>query len=150
MIVVSNASPLLALAQADSFHLLKALFARILIPDAVYRETVDQCPVPIQKQRIKSALDDFIVVTAPKSTYRFSRSLGDGEKGVLQVALEQNADLLELARYIVLNPVRAGMVHQPGAWSWSSYRATAGEEETPPFLTTHWLLRAFAEHENRW
>jgi predicted nucleic acid-binding protein len=49
MIVVSNANPLLALAQADNLHLLKALFARILIPDAVYRETVDQCSVPVQK-----------------------------------------------------------------------------------------------------
>jgi predicted nucleic acid-binding protein len=34
MIVVSDASPLLALAQADSLHLLKVLFGRILIPCA--------------------------------------------------------------------------------------------------------------------
>jgi len=67
-------------------------------------------------------------------------------KGIL---VEKDTYLLELARYIVLNPVRAGMVHQPAAWPWSSYRATAGEEEAPPFLTTHWLLRAFAEHREQ-
>ncbi len=43
MIVVSNASPLLALAQADSLHALKALFGRVLIPAAVFRETVLTC-----------------------------------------------------------------------------------------------------------
>lgn len=67
-------------------------------------------------------------------------------KGIL---VEKDSCLLELARYIVLNPVRAGMVHQPGQWPWSSYRATAGEEEAPPFLTTDWLLRAFAEHREQ-
>jgi hypothetical protein len=53
--------------------------------------------------------------------------------------------LLELARYVVLNPVRAGMVHQAQEWAWSSYRATAGEVSSPLFLTTDWLLRAFAD-----
>ena len=38
-----------------------------------------------------------------------------------------DAHLLELARYVVLNPVRAGMVDAQ-AWRWSSYRATTGEE----------------------
>jgi len=27
--------------------------------------------------------------------------------------------LLELSRYVVLNPVRAGMVESPEAWAWS-------------------------------
>lgn len=30
---------------------------------------------------------------------------------------------------MVLNPVRAGMVDDPAAWAWSSYRATAGTEQ---------------------
>jgi len=79
MIVVSNASPLLALAQADSLHVLKALFARVLIPAAVYRETVDQCPVPAQKRHIQSACDDFIAVATPTIAHDFSRNLGQGE-----------------------------------------------------------------------
>lgn len=31
---------------------------------------------------------------------------------------------MELARYIVLNPVRAGIVEDAGQWPWSSYGAT--------------------------
>jgi hypothetical protein len=54
-------------------------------------------------------------------------------KGIL---VQKEAYLLELARYIVLNPVRAGMVADPAAWGWSSYRATVGLEPKPPYLTT--------------
>ncbi len=32
------------------------------------------------------------------------------------------------------------MVRSPGKWRWSSYRATAGLEEPPPFLEVGWLL----------
>ncbi len=50
---------------------------------------------------------------------------------------------MELSRYVVLNPVRAGMVKDPGEWEWSSYRATAGLIEVPEFLATEWLLSQF-------
>lgn len=40
--------------------------------------------------------------------------------------------LLELARYIVLNPVRAGMVASAADWQWSSFRSLAGLSEAPP------------------
>jgi putative transposase len=46
-------------------------------------------------------------------------------------------------RYIVLNPVRAGLVEDPGDWRWSSYRATAGLEEPPDFLSLDDVWRAF-------
>ena len=94
MIVVSNASPLLALAQADCLYVLKALFVRVLMPDAVYLETVDQCPVPDQQRRIQSACNDFIAVATPTITHSFSRNLGQGEQGALALALERRADLL--------------------------------------------------------
>ena len=41
-------------------------------------------------------------------------------KGIL---VDKEAYLLELSRYVVLNPVRAGMVESPEQWPWSSYRA---------------------------
>jgi REP element-mobilizing transposase RayT len=63
-------------------------------------------------------------------------------KGIL---VEKESHLLEVARYLVLNPVRAKLVRNPGDWSWSSYRATAGEEAAPSFLETGTLLRAFAD-----
>lgn len=51
--------------------------------------------------------------------------------------------LLEAARYVVLNPVRAGMVAQAQDWPWSSYRATAGQDAPPRWLATDALLSAF-------
>lgn len=54
--------------------------------------------------------------------------------------VEKDSYLLELCRYIVLNPVRAGLVNDPGDWRWSSYRATAGFSNVPAFLTADWLL----------
>jgi putative transposase len=50
---------------------------------------------------------------------------------------------LEVARYIVLNPVRAQMVSEPSEWCWSSYRATAGIVECPSWLTISDVLDRF-------
>jgi REP element-mobilizing transposase RayT len=61
------------------------------------------------------------------------------------ILVERESYLLELSRYVVLNPVRAGMVAAPGDWPWSSYRATVGEVPAPEFLETDGVLRAFAE-----
>lgn len=51
--------------------------------------------------------------------------------------------LLELNRYVVLNPVRAHLVNQPKDWAWSSYRATAGLEPIPPFPDVGWTWEQF-------
>lgn len=61
------------------------------------------------------------------------------------ILVQKDAYLLELARYIVLNPVRAQLVRSAKAWHWSSYRATAGHEESPAFLTTEWILAGFGD-----
>ncbi len=67
-------------------------------------------------------------------------------KGIL---VEKEGYLLELARYVVLNPIRAQMVRHPEEWLWSSYRSTVGLVETPPFLMTDWLLGAFGNVRKR-
>jgi REP element-mobilizing transposase RayT len=59
------------------------------------------------------------------------------------ILVQKDAYLLELARYIVLNPVRAQMVRSAKAWRWSSYRATAGYEKNDACLTTEWILAGF-------
>ena len=59
------------------------------------------------------------------------------------ILVQKESHLLELARYVVLNPVRAGMVSSPRKWRWSSYCATAGHCEVPGFLTVDWLLLQF-------
>ena len=59
------------------------------------------------------------------------------------ILVQKDRYLLELARYIVRNPVRAQMVRRVQDWPWSSYRATAGLSETPDWLTIEWVLAAF-------
>jgi REP element-mobilizing transposase RayT len=59
------------------------------------------------------------------------------------LVVEKERYLLDLCRYVVLNPVRAGVVREPGAYLWSSYRATAGLAAAPPWLMTDWLLEQF-------
>jgi REP element-mobilizing transposase RayT len=61
------------------------------------------------------------------------------------ILLERESHLLELCRYVVLNPVRASAVQAPGQYRWSSYRATAGLERKPGFLTVTWILGRFGE-----
>ena len=51
-------------------------------------------------------------------------------------------------RYIVLNPVRAGLVERAGDWKWSSYRATAGMAEVPGWLAVDWTLSQFARRRS--
>lgn len=61
------------------------------------------------------------------------------------ILVQKDSYLLELARYIALNPVRAHMVRSAKDWPWSSYRATAGYEENVACLTTDWVLAGFAK-----
>lgn len=64
------------------------------------------------------------------------------------IVVEKNGHLLELCRYIVLNPVRAGMVKKPNKWSWSSYNATAYSVKAPVFLSVGWILSQFSKKIN--
>jgi putative transposase len=61
------------------------------------------------------------------------------------ILIENERYLLSVCRYIVLNPVRAGICRHPAEWRWSSYRATAGLERTPRFLTTELVLGSFGD-----
>ena len=60
------------------------------------------------------------------------------------IVVDADTYLLELARYVVLNPVRAKMVTDPGEWPWSSYRAMLGGE-APAWLAVDGLLALFAD-----
>jgi REP element-mobilizing transposase RayT len=65
------------------------------------------------------------------------------------VLVDREAHLLETCRYVVLNPVRAGVCAHPVAWPWSSYRATAGFSPRPPFLTLSAIHSLFADDAAR-
>jgi len=64
------------------------------------------------------------------------------------ILVERDAYLLEAARYVVLNPVRAGMVEQAEDWPWSSYRMMIGSAPAPAWLETDWLLGQFGEERS--
>ena len=63
--------------------------------------------------------------------------------------VEDGAYALELARYVDLNPKRAGAVDAPSRWRWSSYRAHAGLEPPRAFHDVGWILGQFALDRRR-
>jgi REP element-mobilizing transposase RayT len=80
-------------------------------------------------------------------TQRFNSRHGTGGQ-VFQgrfkaILVERNGFLLELCRYIVLNPLRLKAVKNISRYKWSSYRATAGEATVPVWLNTGWILDHF-------
>lgn len=50
------------------------------------------------------------------------------------VLVDRDSYLLEVCRYVELNPVRAKMVAAPGDWPWSSYAALTGQAPCPLWL----------------
>jgi len=80
-------------------------------------------------------------------TMRFNRrhgSVGHVFQGRYKaILIQKESHLLEVCRYVVLNPVRAKVVEAPERWRWSSYRGTAGIEEAHPCLTIDWVLGQF-------
>ena len=61
------------------------------------------------------------------------------------IVVERDAYLLELCRYVVLNPVRAIKIKQLERYAWSSYPATMGLATCPVWLETDWVLGQFAK-----
>ncbi len=59
--------------------------------------------------------------------------------------VENSAYLLTVCRYVVLNPVRAGLVRAPEDWPWSSCAATASIAARPTFLRPEIIWRHFSE-----
>ncbi len=81
-------------------------------------------------------------------TQRFNRRnervghLFQGRFGAILV--ERETYLLELVRYISLNPVRAGIVASADEWRWSSHRAHAGLAAAPDWLRIQPILERFS------
>lgn len=82
-LVVSNSSPLIALAQIDQLDLLQALFVSLLVPPAVVRETVPTVTLPTWVTER--------ALTQPIGALMLSSSLGPGESEVISLGLEIGA-----------------------------------------------------------
>ena len=65
------------------------------------------------------------------------------------ILIQKDSHLLEVCRYVVLNPVRAKMVEKPEERKWSSYLATAGKGKSHTCLTSDWVLGQFSGSEGR-
>ena len=64
-------------------------------------------------------------------------------------AIESDWHLLEACRYVVLNPVRAGIATRPAEWPWSSYRATIGTQSTGSTLALDEILGFFGRRRSQ-
>ena len=84
MAVVSNSSPLIALARIQRLDLLAAIFKSVLIPPAVAHEISPSIPVLPTWLRIQAPS-----VLPPASLLR--RRLGEGEWEALALAIELKA-----------------------------------------------------------
>jgi REP element-mobilizing transposase RayT len=65
------------------------------------------------------------------------------------VLVERDTHLLQACRYVVLNPVRAGLCSKPSDWEWSSHRACVGMAAAPDFLAVREVLELFGLAESR-
>lgn len=65
------------------------------------------------------------------------------------IIVDKDSYLLELCRYVALNPARAHMVEKPEDFRWSSFRATAGIDRAASFLALDWILAQFSSDRNR-
>lgn len=85
-------------------------------------------------------------------TQRFNQNhglVGHLFQGRYKAILVQKENyLLELSRYVVLNPLRANMVASLDDWRWSSYPIVTQHETAPPWLDADWLLSQFGNQRD--
>ena len=60
------------------------------------------------------------------------------------ILIQKDSHILEVCRYVVLNPVRAKLIKKSEDHPWSSYMGTAGKAKPHPCLTTSWILSQFS------
>lgn len=95
MIVVSNTSPLINLARISRLDLLHQLYNKILIPQAVWQETVEDGVGQAGASEIGTA--EWVTTRAVSNTLMVQalrQELDAGEAEAIVLALESKADLL--------------------------------------------------------
>lgn len=93
MIVVSNTSPLIALLRIQRLDILKQLFGNVLITPEVLAEALPKQETD-EYQYLQRAVNSFITVKKPKANFLFRRTIQRGERSVLNLTFELNADIL--------------------------------------------------------
>lgn len=83
-------------------------------------------------------------VFSQRSNRRHHRTGHLFEARFRSIIVERDSYLRRVARYVVLNPVRAHLVSHAERWPWSTFRATGGFEDPPDWLYTEWMIAAFS------
>src|SRR5579862_355834 len=78
-----------------------------------------------------------------RTNNRYGRTMHLFWQRFFSTQIASDAHLLECCRYVVLNPIRAGLCCSPEDWRWSSYRSCAGLDVARPFLATQEVLGLF-------
>lgn len=95
-------------------------------------------PLSAAMLRIASRYARYVQRRVPTTGHLF-------ERRYRAILVDDARYLLELLRYIHLNPVRAGLVDDPTEYPWSGHRTYLGDDaHSRPWLTTDHLLRMFA------
>ena len=61
--------------------------------------------------------------------------------------LMQDKDILQLSKYIHLNPVRSRLVRQPEEWHYSSYKEYLGTSERR-YSNPKWILEMIGQYQD--
>ncbi|MFQ5469391.1 MAG: transposase [Gammaproteobacteria bacterium] len=65
------------------------------------------------------------------------------------ILVQKESYLLELIRYVMLNPVRADIVTIASDWEWSSCRSTIDTDVSPDWLDVNWVLSQFSNQHKK-
>ncbi|MBD3229211.1 MAG: hypothetical protein GF329_13595 [Candidatus Lokiarchaeota archaeon] len=106
MIVISDTSPIIYFAKIGQLQILKDLYSKIYVPDAVWEELVyplsrhyNKIPKDI-KYALRAKEEGWIIIKNPETikfyelALELSKNLGRGEAHAIALSLEINADLL--------------------------------------------------------
>jgi REP element-mobilizing transposase RayT len=99
--------------------------------------------VETPRANLSDAMRQLNGVFAERTNRRHQRSGHLFGQRFSSTVIERDRYLRRVSRYLARNPVKANIVDDPANWPWSTYRATAGLEPCPEWLTTDWLPWAF-------
>ncbi len=97
-------------------------------------------------RNLSSMMHDVNGEYAQYSNRRHGRTGHVFEGPFKSIPVENDHYLRTVVKYVVINPIAAGLVPEASGWDWSSYRATAGLSEPPVFLNLDWMDVLFGSH----
>lgn len=130
--IISNSSPLIVLGRLNRLDIFRELFEEVHIPGAVYRETVEETRLVHQREAILDAIASrYLLVDESLSNHSFRRTLDAGERDVLSLAVERQAQLLILDDRKARN--EAGELGFQLAYTTDILRAAAARQLIPSY-----------------